>query len=147
MSHELNVQRKLNDSDVTHYDDSTSKLPAQSTSSSSESLQEYNCDEVDDRQGDAIEESNRASDTESGNGQGSASDSDDAMSDSKKLEDMPDTEQPRQTQSPTFEDATMSKEDGSINGATTDSEPWSRSDTENSEALTHAQGDVHTWHS
>ena len=146
MSHEVDIQSKLNDSDVANYEDYTS---AQSTSLLSESLQECNHDELGhDRQGDM--KGNRTSDAESAIGQGSASDH--TMTDSEKLEDsapeeMPDTEQPRQTQSPTFEDATILKEDGSINGAelpatqtTTESEPWSK---ESSKALTHAKGDMH----
>ena len=158
MSHEVEIQSKLSESDVANYEDSTSISPAQSTSSLSESLQEYNLDEVVGHdcqlEGDAIEEG----------GQDRVSDE---MYNSKRLgqrqgstpEEMPVTVQPRQMHSTTFEDSTLSKEDDIPNsdGATIsatqitlESEPWSRSDMESSEdnvpptALMHSQGNVYS---
>ena len=155
MSHEDDIQSKLKDSDVANYKDSTESPP--STRSLLESLQEYSHKVVEnDRQCDIIE-GDGTSDTESGNGQ-SASGAADEMSDSEKLlqdstpEKMSDTEQPRQTQSPTFEDSTIPKEDdipdsdAATLSAITENEPWSRSDMESGEdkippaTLTHAQG-------
>ena len=157
VSHEVEIQ---SDSDVANYEDSTSISPTQSTSSSSESLQEYNCDVVVGHdcqlEGDAIEEGD-------GNGQGRVSDE---ICNSKRLgqrqdstpEEMPITEQPREMHSTTFEDSTLPKEDDIANSdgttisatqRTVESEPWSRSDMESSEdnvpptALTHSQGNVY----
>ena len=132
---------------MANYKDST-ELPAQSTIASSlpESPQEYNHDEYD-RQGDATEEGDGTSDTELGNGQCNATDE---MSDSEALQQRQDsapdeilvTEQPRQTQSPTFEDSTicMPKEDDILNSdgtvlsaaVTIESEPCFTSDLERS---------------